>query len=206
MNQLFKLTTIIGLLLLAACAPNEVPSKDLIERQGLTYEVNSQTPFTGVSVEYYLDTIIKNEFEERVLLQRTTFEKGIKNGLYESFHLNGQLKVKENFKDGYRDGLVEGYDKNGQLIRRNNYKNGKFHGVQERFSESGVLEELENYKNEKLHGVQDSYLEGRLQFRSYWTDGELDGDPELYDETGSLISHDFLSDVVLPPPLEEILE
>lgn len=201
-----KILIILSFVVLASCAPNEIPSRDLVERNGIKYEINSQTPFTGVSTEYYLDTIIKNEFEDRVLLQRTTFKKGIKNGFYESFHLNGQLKVKENFKDGYRDGLLEEYGENGQLIRRNNYKNGNFHGVQERFSESGVLEELKNYKNEKLHGVQDSYLEGRLQFRSYWTDGELDGDPELYDETGSLISHDFLSDVVLPPPLEEILE
>ena len=124
MNQFFKLTTIIGLLFLVACAPNEVPSKNLVERQGVFYEINSRTPFTGVSVEYYLDTIIKNEFEERVLLQRATFEKGIKSGLYESFHPNGQLKSKGNYKDGKEDGLREWYDENGRLQSKECYKNG----------------------------------------------------------------------------------
>ena len=125
MLNMNKILIILSLVLLASCAPNEVPSKDLIERQGLTYEVNSQTPFSGVSVEYYLDTILKNEFEDRVLLQRTIFKKGIKNGLYESFHPNGQLESKGNYKNGNLDGLYEYYYGDGQLESKVCYKNGE---------------------------------------------------------------------------------
>ena len=92
-----KLTILIAMLMAIGGCSKEVPVNQLVERGGVYYEVNSQTPFTGISVEYYLDTIIKNEFEERVLSKRTTFKNGIKNGLYESFHLNGQLKTKGNF-------------------------------------------------------------------------------------------------------------
>ena len=31
----------------------EIPSDQLVERQGITYEVNSQTPFSGSVVEHY---------------------------------------------------------------------------------------------------------------------------------------------------------
>ena len=31
----------------------EIPSDQLVERHGVTYEVNSQTPFTGATVDYH---------------------------------------------------------------------------------------------------------------------------------------------------------
>jgi antitoxin component YwqK of YwqJK toxin-antitoxin module len=105
-------------------------------------------------------------------------------------------------KDGVKDGSQTLYYQNGQLIRSNNYKNGEFHGVQKKFSKSGVLEELENYKNGKTHGVQELYLEGRISIRSYWTDGELDSDPEFYDKDGNLIIDDWNS--LFPEPIQEI--
>ena len=41
----------------------EVPYDKLVERQGIFYEVNSTIRFTGTSVEYYVDTIIKDDFK-----------------------------------------------------------------------------------------------------------------------------------------------
>ena len=90
-----KLLTILCLVLLVSCS-NEVPSDKLVERGDITYGVNSEKPFTGTSVEYYIDTIIKDEFEERVLWKRTTYKDGMLDGLYESFHPNGQTEVREN--------------------------------------------------------------------------------------------------------------
>ena len=161
-------------LLLTSCAPNEVPSKDLIERQGLTYEVNSQTPFSGISVEYYFDTIIKNEFEDRVLLQRTTFTKGIKNGLYESFHPNGAWHEKNvNYKDGKLDGLVEHYYENGQLRAKANLKDGERDGLAEVYYENGQLSWKANYKDGKLDRLVEEYYEnGQLKEKANYKDGK----------------------------------
>ena len=184
-----KILIILSFVILASCAPNEVPSKDLIERQGLTYEVNSQTPFSGVSVEYYLDTILKNEFEDRVLLQRTIFKKGIKNGLYESFHLNGQLKVKENFKDGKEDGLSETYDENGQLSQKGNYKDGKRDGLWESYHDNGQLQKKENYKKDGTQdGLETYHDNGQLSSKANFKDGGIDGLWEWYHENGQLRS------------------
>ena len=49
MNQIL---IILSFVVLTSCAANEIPSNGLVERQGLTYEVNSQTPFTGTSVSH----------------------------------------------------------------------------------------------------------------------------------------------------------
>ena len=109
-----KLLTILCLVLLVSCS-NEVPDDQLVERQGVTYQVNSDQPFTGTSVEYYLDTIIKDQFEDRVLWKRTTYKDGVVDGLYESFHPNSQLEVRENYTLGLEHGLHEVFYENGQL-------------------------------------------------------------------------------------------
>ncbi|SVE32657.1 uncharacterized protein METZ01_LOCUS485511, partial [marine metagenome] len=49
-----QLLTILCLVLLVSCSPPpEVPSDKLVERQGITYEINSTTPFTGIEVSYH---------------------------------------------------------------------------------------------------------------------------------------------------------
>ena len=62
-----KLLTILCLVLLVSCS-NEVPDDQLVERQGITYEINSQTPFTGSSVTYH---------ENGQLKKRVDYKKGV---------------------------------------------------------------------------------------------------------------------------------
>ena len=50
---MYRVLVVLSFALLAACSPNEVPSEHLVERQGVFYEINSQTPFTGRSVSYH---------------------------------------------------------------------------------------------------------------------------------------------------------
>ena len=204
-----KLLTILCLVLLVSCSPPpEVPSNQLVERQGVTYQVNSEKPFTGTSVEYYLDTIIKNEFEERVLWKRTTYKDGVVDGLYESFHPNSQLKEKGNYNNGKEDGLQEKFFDNGQLQEKRTiengklvlhqtfdqegnplndliYKDGKKTGVEVRFYENGQLEERGNFKNGEMDGLWEFYQEnGQLEFRSNYKDGKWDGFIEFFNEDG----------------------
>ncbi len=138
MNQLFKLTTLIGLLVIAACSPTEIPSKDLIERQGLTYEVNSQTPFSGSSVDYH---------SNGQLLTKSNYKDGKRDGLWEYFGENGQLRFKSNYKDGKEDGLQESYYENGQLQTKFNGKDGQEHGLYESYDENGQLKDKICFKN-----------------------------------------------------------
>ena len=55
---------------------------------------------------------------------KTNHKDGKRDGLFETYHENGQLQAKGNLKDDKRDGLSEEYYENGQLKLKENYKNG----------------------------------------------------------------------------------
>ena len=116
MNQFFNLTTIICLLLLTACTLTDVPVTELVDRQGLKYRVNSETPFTGSSVDYYDNGQV--EF-------KINYKDGKQDGLLESYYKNGQLESKVSYKDGRQDGLSESYDEHGQLEEKLCFKSNK---------------------------------------------------------------------------------
>ena len=93
-----------------------IPKYKLVERQGLHYEVNSTTPFTGTTVDYH---------ENGQLWITSNYKDGKEDGLYEELHKNGQLRTRGNYKNGERDGFFEDYYENGQLWSRGYYKDGK---------------------------------------------------------------------------------
>ena len=100
-----KLPVLLCVFLLSACAPSEVPYDKLSARNGITYEINSQIPFTGVATVYY---------ENGQLQHKGTFKNGEVNGLAETYYENGQLEGRATAKNGEAHGLRESYDENGQ--------------------------------------------------------------------------------------------
>ena len=111
-----KLTTLLlGLILLTSCGENEVDSSKLVERGGLTYEVNSETPFTGVLVEY----------DNKKLRVKRSYREGKLNGPSLNYHSNGQSKEKVTYKDGKKNGLSESHYENGQLEEKATFKYDK---------------------------------------------------------------------------------
>ena len=78
------------LMAIGGCS-NEVTLDQIVERGGLTYEVNSQTPFTGSAVVY---------FENGQFRYKENYKDGKRDGLTEGYYEDGQLKYKENYKDG----------------------------------------------------------------------------------------------------------
>jgi antitoxin component YwqK of YwqJK toxin-antitoxin module len=105
----------LSLLVLTACAKPEVLADKLVERNGITYQVDSDHPFTGRSVRFYENGQLEN---------RTNYEDGKKEGLSVWFWKNGNLGQRGNLKDGKKNGLLETFDKNGELLRSVIYKNG----------------------------------------------------------------------------------
>ena len=157
-----KLLTILCLVLLVSCSnepPPEVFFYELDERQGIKYEVNSNTPFTGSSVDYYENGLRVENGKVQVnytgLRYRYNYKDGKQDGLSEDFHENGQLYSRKNYKDGKEEGLTEEFWENGQLQFRINFKNGKEDGLWEYFDEDGNLTSC--YKNDEE--VDMSYCE-----------------------------------------------
>ena len=120
---------------LTSCSTEtEVLETALLERQGLVYQVNSDTPFTGLVVSYYDN----GQYE-----YKKNLKDGKQHGLYEKFYENGQLEDKRNYKDGKQHGPFERFYENGQLEGKGNWKDGEA-GSFERFDEDGNLMEKKN--------------------------------------------------------------
>ena len=79
----------------------------LVERDGLVYEGDSETPFTGVVVGYFRNGQKSSE---------VTYKDGKKEGLSTHWYKNGQKNVEATYKDGdyeyetlwSRDGVLLG--------------------------------------------------------------------------------------------------
>ena len=140
-----KILVILSLIVLVSCSPTEVPSEKLVERGGITYLINSQTPFSGRSVSYYENGQVKGKIN---------YKNGKPDGFFEHYYENGQLNIKGNQKDGEPDGLWESYYDNGQLMIKVNYnKDGKEDGLWESYYENGQLTIKGNYKDGKEDGL-----------------------------------------------------
>ena len=85
------------LLILSSCA-KEIPSDQLVKRQGLFYEINTTTPFTGRTVSYH---------QNGQLRSKANYKNGKYNDLREIYFENGELQAKANYKNGIKDGLWE---------------------------------------------------------------------------------------------------
>ena len=92
-----KLLTILCLVLLSSCS-QEPPL--LLIRDGITYDQNTNEPFTGIVEEFH---------ENGQLEQRTTYRDGeevVQTRL--TYRENGQLEYRTNYRAGEQDGLWEG--------------------------------------------------------------------------------------------------
>lgn len=136
-----KILVILSLIILVSCSPTEVPVEKLVERGGITYLINSQTPFSGRSVSYHENGEV--EFKRH-------YQGGQLVGIWERYYENGQVKGKTNYKNGKKDGLLEEYHENGQLKSKTNYKDGELDGLREYYDENGDLWHQSNFKNGKL--------------------------------------------------------
>ena len=102
MKNLFLLFVLV---FIVSCS-QEVAYDSLVIRNGITYEVNSQTPYDGKTVKF---------FENGQVESKETYIDGKKDGPQESYYKNGQLRTKENFEDGQLEGLREYFFEDGQL-------------------------------------------------------------------------------------------
>ena len=204
-----KLLTILCLVLLVSCSDQpppesptepspepppevlyEVPSHRLIYNGGVPYEIGSNKPFTGISVEHFehFGGLVTGE-------ERTVYKKGREvSKTVVTFHENGQLWDKVNYKDGKKTGVEVRYYENGQLRSRGNFKNGKELGLWEWFYENGQLRSRGNYKDGEPVGLWERfYFNGQIMTKSNYKEGK----PlfsEHYNKKNQLITNGILED------------
>ncbi len=93
-----------------------VPLEQINIRNGIAYKVNSDTPFSGVMVEYY---------ENGQINRKENCKDGKLNGEWVKYYENGQIESKGNCKDGKLDGEWVKYYENGQIESKGKYIDGE---------------------------------------------------------------------------------
>tara|TARA_Y100000768_G_scaffold362046_1_gene320553 strand:- start:444 stop:941 length:498 start_codon:yes stop_codon:yes gene_type:complete len=146
-----KLLPILFVLIITSCS-KEVPEDQLVERDGLFYEVNSQKPFNGTLVSYH---------DNGQLKLRSNYKNGKLEGLSENFHDNGQLRSEGYFQDWKQIGSFKIFFDNGRLQWVLNYEDGQLIGL-ENYYRNGQLQIKTNIKNGKPEGP----------YEGYWDDGQ----------------------------------
>ena len=176
-------------LLMVGCGEDVVDGSKLLDRGGVMYLPNEETPFTGRAESFYGNG--QKESEEN-------YKDGERDGLSSWWYENGQKKEEGNFKDGKEDGLRTTWFENGRKKNEANFNDDYPNGVATFWYENGqkkgemshkdsILMSAEVWKpngekcpvtkiDEEGNGIVVWYKEdGTEDYESIYKDGELAG-------------------------------
>ena len=75
---------------------------------------------------------------------------GQREGIWEIFWMNGNIRMRTPYKWGKEDGIEEIFYENGNIECRNPYKGGKIDGIEEWFDEQGNITKTRHWKDGEL--------------------------------------------------------
>lgn len=82
----------------------------------------------GVAGEV-LNGSFKKYFHSNQLAEQGVFKKGLKIGLWKSWHENGKIETIQIWKSGQKNGEYFKYNSTGEVIEKGNYKRNHKHGL-----------------------------------------------------------------------------
>jgi antitoxin component YwqK of YwqJK toxin-antitoxin module len=100
----------------------------------------------------------------------------VDNGLFKTWHDNGQPEIECTFKDGKLDGRYKEWYENGQLSMVRTYKDGNYDGPCKKWYSNGQLLVEYACKNEIMDGSYKKWnSNGQLEEECTFKDGKVDG-------------------------------
>jgi len=109
--------------------PVRVVAIDKIQnRNGIFYEANQETPFTGLSQD------IRPSGQK---MEEVSIKDGKRHGVDTMWYGSGQKQQESNYKDGTQHGVSTAWYENGKKMQVGSYKDGTQQGVKTRWYESG---------------------------------------------------------------------
>ena len=164
-------------------ADSAVNAAALVERQGLKYQVNTSTPFSGRFISY------EDEFGF-CILEAGSYKKGLLHGPFEAYEGCG---VAYSYKTAYKNGVEHGtyieYDE-GYLFMEGEMVNGLAEGKWTGY-EYGLVSWTEDVKNDITMSLTEFYYYDNGQISELWKyngSEELHGVSEEYHQNGQLKS------------------
>ena len=135
----------------------EVIFQQLIQKNGVYYDIHENKPFTGIAFEPLLKA---NPFDLSKRVAEKTFLDGKLDGLSTWFSPHGKIKLQMQFKKGELHGPCEQFSRssNEVIVKKQIYKNGTLNGVSEwRRKDDNQLIKIETYVNGLRHGSRIDY-------------------------------------------------
>ena len=129
-------------LLVAGCGSEKaIDFEQLVERDGIYYENNSEVGFTGWAVTTYENGQKKYE---------GAFKDGKRNGEDTGWYENGQKKYEGTCKNGEWVGKRTAWYENGQKKYEGTSKNGEMEGKHSQWYENGQKQVESTWKDGKM--------------------------------------------------------
>jgi antitoxin component YwqK of YwqJK toxin-antitoxin module len=146
-------------------ALRQVPSNELVLRDGRSFCQQETAPFKGAIIERYPDGSLKS---------RSVLSNGLMHGVSEGWYTNGNLQVREHFDKGVSHGMRTKWLADGRKMSEATIENGKIIGTFPRWHENGSLAEEIQMKDGNPDGVSIAYHpDGSLKTRATVQNGKI---------------------------------
>lgn len=150
-----------------SCSQKEISMKQLVDRNGVMFQVNKDKPFSGRATK---------KLENGQIIIDGNFVNGLRDGKWFEYFRNGQVNEKSIFSKGKRNGIAEQYYDNGILKRKAIYINGKMDGLEATFYMNGNPWMKIYRKNKKYNGSYEKILEnGKHLVKTNYVDNQRHG-------------------------------
>ena len=171
-----------------------VEFNELIDKKGIFYFKNDTEPYSGHVKGNFsgymkkgLPSGVWEEYNNGVLISKSTYHKGDLEGLLINYYSNGSIKETGHVKNNKWIGKYIEYYDNGIIREEKNYLDGKLEGNALLYFKNGKIKESKFYKSDKLNNeFLYYYNNGQLWIKSNYHKGKLNGDRFIYYEDGSL--------------------
>ncbi len=168
-------------------------------------------PFTGTSIELFEDKTRMQEiqwknglidgtkteyFKGGVLVRaKLNFTAGIRNGRFEYYHQNGQMKLTGKYVNDLLDSTVNAFYENGNPKYTFTYVKGEKTGISLSYFSNGNMEQKVHLVNEKPDGIMETYYEaGNLRLVTGYKMGIRDGKFLRYHLNGTVAEESYFKD------------
>lgn len=103
---------------------------------------------TLLALEFYKDGKPNGSWivyyrSDTVIAERTDYKNGLKDGKFEQYFLNGQIKVAGSYRNGNLSGPYKSYFPDGMLLNEGQYYDGLADGVWKYYTNKGELKRKE---------------------------------------------------------------
>ena len=152
----------------------EIPSHRIIENGGMYFEIDSNTPFNGIAIEYTKGEIyIKKHYRDGLFYLRERY-------------FDGKLRTSLEFKNNKPHGDWKLYHRysNKNISELGFFENGKPLGTWIHYNEKGEIKRKLNFSDLGTAGVVGYYMSGKINQKGFLKMGEPHGSWEHFHENG----------------------